>query len=514
MERNRDILIPPTDIILLPGESVINVVEFPERTTGSLPSGMKEIYRLAQAKVSDEVGKYGPILASLAMDNPESQASNELHRYEALFGRDSLRVSIDLLPLYPRLTRVTILKLAELQGVSYNAASEEEPGRIVHEYRKDDDPIKAQLTEEFGWGWPYYGSVDATPEFIRTIAAYCQNDYEGDAFLFQKYTSKDNSSRIVADALTFAVDWLTRRMDSNPEGLLESFSTIPNGIENQVWKDSWDSYFHADGTIANHTRGVASIEVQRVTYDALLDAVALYKDVLNRPQKADELRQRAARLKETIFSQFWTDEKGGYFVLGTDRDENGDLRQLKVRTSNMGHLLNSRLLEGDDPTTVRYRKAIITQLFSPEMLATSGIRTLANDEIRFRPGAYHNGSVWLWDTYFIVRGLRRHRYYHLADELSERLFHIIDVTRKFPEFVRGGNEHEPTLNTRIIDVWDEINQRVNRIEQPPQEIQAWSVAAILAMKHYNLITSRDDRKPLRNVFEQDIIDLAQERLVA
>jgi len=258
--------------------------------------------------------------------------------------------------------------------------------------------------------------------------------------------------------------------------------------------------------MADHERGVASIEVQRVNYDALLDAADLYEIALGKLENAESLRLRAQKLKSTIFTEFWTNDNKGYFVLGTDRDVDGNLRQLKVRTSNMGHMLNSRLLEGNEPETVRYREAIISHLFSPEMLSSSGIRTLASDEIRFRPGAYHNGSVWLWDTYFIVRGLRSHGYNHLAENLSERLFRIIDVTKKFPEFVRGDFESSPTLNTRVIDIWDDINQRTNRIEQPPQEVQAWSVAAILAMKHYNAENHHVELIPPRDEFEKEILD--------
>ncbi|HEV7952094.1 MAG TPA: hypothetical protein VGO98_01855, partial [Candidatus Saccharimonadales bacterium] len=40
----------------------------------------------------------------------------------------------------------------------------------------------------------------------------------------------------------------------------------------------------------------------------------------------------------------------------------------------------------------------------------------------------------------------------------------------------------PNINQQTIIVWDEINQRENKVDQPPQEVQAWSVAVILATK--------------------------------
>ncbi|HJZ85509.1 MAG TPA: hypothetical protein VKN99_10080, partial [Polyangia bacterium] len=63
----------------------------------------------------------------------------------------------------------TIHRLAELQGRRKNWRSEEEPGRIIHEFRSKDDPIAKQLKE---WTFRYYGSVDATPNWINLVAGY------------------------------------------------------------------------------------------------------------------------------------------------------------------------------------------------------------------------------------------------------------------------------------------------------------------------------------------------------
>lgn len=489
---------------LLPGERIINTEDvlapIPERP----PSGLRELYRLANARVSATLQEFSPPLASLALES-NTEVSSELHKYEALFGRDSLRVALDILPLYPQLTRATLLALAKLQGTGNNAAREEERGRIPHEVRNSDDPIALELTNERGWGWPYYGTVDATPQFVHTIAAYCKQAPEGTDLLLQGYTDKDDQPASMEIALTEAVDWILRRMHSNKEGLLEYKAAIPKGIENQVWKDSWDAYFHKDGTLANHEKGIASIEVQRLAYDALLDAAELYDDpIIAQPMYAEELRANAEHLRDAIFRYFWTEDQGGYFVLGTDRNHDDSLNQLEVRTSNMGHVLNSRLLEGNDPALVHMREMVVHQLFSPEMLAAGGIRTLASDEVRFRPGAYHNGSVWLWDTNATNRGLRRHSYLELSDVLGGRLLSVVETTKSFPEFVRGDTLPTINLNTKIIDVWDETNQRVNRIEQPPQQIQAWSVGTALDIKHSNRL--RHGQIHIPSAFEQSIIE--------
>lgn len=478
----------PEGFKVLPGERLLlPVITHDKREFTRDPSSLEQILRLTGARNPDDIGNFGPSVAALAFEstalaNPSNDTPAHLRLYEVYFGRDSLRVAIDLISSYPKLARATTLRLAELQGLEDNVEREEELGRIVHEARDENDPIARELTERLGWGWPYYGSVDATPEFIRTLTAYCQKSEENRAFLSQEYTDRQGNRQTMTHALEMALAWITRRLSSNPEGLLEYKSVLPKGIENQVWKDSWDAYHHADGTLANHDKGIASIEVQVTTYDALIDAAELFEDALDHDDRAQELRAHAAQLKQTILSTFWTEDKGGYFVLGTDRDEHGQLRQLKIRTSNMGHVLNSRILKGDDPEIARMRTAVVGHILSPELLNVSGIRTLASDEVRFRAGSYHCGSVWLWDTHHIAKGLRRLGYSAEADNLDHRILNVINTTRVFPEYVRGDDSDTPSINQQTIIVWDEINQRENKVVQPPQEVQAWSVAAILATK--------------------------------
>lgn len=488
MEKAQPLQTPvPSNFRLLPGEKLLSVTQHPSNVIKSEPSSITQILRLTRAEQLSDIGKTGPSLAAIALEASELENPRDtpehLKLYEAVFGRDSLRVAIDLISSYPELARATTLRLAELQGLEDNYEREEEMGRIVHEVRDHDDPVAQKLTAERGWGWPYYGSVDATPEFIRTLTAYCQRTEENAGFLAQTYRDQRGETRTMSQALELALAWIERRLNSNPEGLLEYHTPLPHGIENQVWKDSWDAYHHADGSIANHTKPIASIEVQVTTYDALIDAAELFEDILDDQERANELRRRAEELKAAIFNLFWTDDKGGYFVLGTDRDDEGILRQLKVRTSNMGHVINSRILKGKDSDVMHMREATVRQLFSPELLSVSGVRTLASDEKLFRPGAYHNGSVWLWDTHYIAKGLRRLGYREQADLLDDKLLNVVKTTRMFPEYVRGDDSDTPSLNIHTIEVWDEINQRQNKVEQPPQEVQAWSVAVIRAIEH-------------------------------
>lgn len=477
---------------LLPGERVISVTRPDIKASTQYPISTKALQRLTGAESFQDIGKFGPSVASRVIEANKDVA--ELRLFEVLFGRDSLRVALDVKDRYPQLLKSTILRLAELQGVKNNIKSEEEAGRIIHEARDPEtDPIAKKLTEEKGWEWPFYASVDATPMFVTAIAEYSTHTQEGIAFLNEKFRGRDGQEHTAEDALGASLSWIKKRLDSNREGLLEYKAAFPGSHKNQVWKDSGDSYHHSDGTMANHEQGIASIEVQALAYDALFGAAELYEKKMESSEgvekqkyaaEVSDLQRRAGNTKEQVMKNFWVeDERGGYFALGTDRDQEGNIRPLKIRTSNMGHLLKSRILDGDDPEVIRRKEAVIKTLFSEDLLASSGIRTLSNKEKRFRPGAYHNGNVWLWDTYYISQGLERHGYYKLTWDLNRRIWSVVDKYKKFPEFARGGNETEPMLNERIVDIWDPVNNRKNRIEQPPQEIQAWSVAALLDAKY-------------------------------
>ena len=82
-----------------------------------------------------------------------------------LFGRDSLWVARLLMPYGTGLAMSTLRTLARRQGERIDAESEEQPGKILHEVRNT-------TLELGGMSLPpvYYGTVDATPLFVCTLA--------------------------------------------------------------------------------------------------------------------------------------------------------------------------------------------------------------------------------------------------------------------------------------------------------------------------------------------------------
>jgi glycogen debranching enzyme len=417
-----------------------------------MPDALEELCKLTGVERPDEIGANGPAVGARATEANAGEAS--LRLFEVVFGRDSLTVALVVADLFPRLLETTVLYLAGIQGVVFDASREEEPGRIAHEIR---DPSTGGP-----WGYPYYGSVDATPLFVRAAVRAIERRPAFEAE--------------IQGPLQAAVGWILRRLASDDLGLLSHLRVNPHGLENQVWKDSWDSMSHADGTVANHRGPVASVEAQALAYDALVDAAPFHPT-------PGVLRAAAEGLERAVERHLWLDDpEGGFYAIGVDRDPvSGAPRPLATHASNMGWMLGSRLLDG--PDLAGRRRRLVDLLFSEEFLADGGIRTLSSREVRFRPRAYHNGNVWGCDNYLISLGLDRHGFADEARELRRRVAAACHATHRFPEFVAGGEPGTELIAKRIVDLYDEVNERSNRVEQPPQEIQAWTVAAMVAIEN-------------------------------
>jgi glycogen debranching enzyme len=399
-------------------------------------------------------------------------SAGEHSLFHCLFGRDGIRMAMDLLDDFPALSHATLLDLAKLQGVRDQPRGEEEPGRILHEFRAPDDPHAIRLSES-GWDFPYYGAVDTTPQWVNLLGAHCAR--YGFDILDEPLTNREWRSIKVRDSLLAAIGWIVRRMDDPVGGgYLWVRRAGPHGIPNQVWEDSFDSHYHADGSLFDFTRPYAPVAVQGYVYDALL----IGADLLARspgPLHFDPewLRSRAAQLRERVLAEFWQPDLGT-FAQAMTADADGRFTPARIVASSAWHLLATRLLDG--PDAAAYRKHLIRRLAQPDMLGGAGVRTKSTSSPRFRAGAYHNGSVWPMDTGVIADGLRRHGAHRAADDLDRRTLQGCAIAGGFPEFLRGDVDGSIGVNTGIVEV---IQDGVhNRLEQPPQVDQGWTATRV------------------------------------
>lgn len=327
--------------------------------------------------------------------------------FMALFGRDSLLASFMSLLLDPSLAKGTLLTLADFQGTKVEAASEEEPGRILHEVR-----LGATAGLALGGSGVYYGTVDATPLFVVVLAE------------LSRWGLDDAAVRQLVPAADRAIRWMEEYGDLDGDGFIEYQRKTEKGLRNQGWKDSGDGINFADGTLAEPP--IALCEVQGYAYAAYIGR-ALLATAAGDPATAASCVAKASTLKQAFNDQFWLADRG-YFAIALDKDK----KPVDALASNMAHCLWAGIVDEDKAAHVA------EHLMSPEMFTGWGIRTLASNMGAYNPASYHNGSVWPHDNAIAVAGLMRHGFVDEARKVAYSLLEAADhFDGRLPELFCG-----------------------------------------------------------------------------
>ena len=335
--------------------------------------------------------------------------------FMTMFGRDSILTSLQALPFTSELAATTLRALGDWQGLSVNDFRDEDPGRILHEMRYGEMTAFEERPHS-----PYYGSADATPLFVVLLDEY--ERWTGDRALVRELEVESRA----------ALNWIDEYADLQGNGYLSyERRNKKTGLENQCWKDSWDSISFRDGRIPGFPR--ATCELQGYAYDAKRRGARLAREIWKDTALAEQLEQEAAELKRRFNRDFWV-EDGEYFALALDPEG----KQVDALTSNNGHLLWSGIVDKSKA------KAVVRHLLGPRLFSGWGVRTLAEGEGRFNPIGYHVGTVWPFDNSFIAWGLRR---YGFKDEAAIVAAGILDAAEFFegrlPEAF-GGYERSQT----------------------------------------------------------------------
>jgi glycogen debranching enzyme len=305
--------------------------------------------------------------------------------YAVPFGRDSLISSILLLHVNPEIARGVLRFQARHQGTRVDAASQEEPGKILHEVRSGE-AVDAGL-------WPriLYTTVDATALFLCALTET------------EHWTRDHSLVEELMPAAEAALGWCTDIGDVDGDGYIED-----RGVRyrNAGWKDSADSLTNVDGSEVD--RPVALCEVQAY----------LHRGLIGMARRRPELRARAAELKRRFNRDFWmADQK--YFAQALDASK----RQVQAISSNPGHCLWMRIVDKTKSAHVA-RRLVARDLFSGW-----GVRTLSERAVNYDPCSYHNGSVWPFDSALAVAGLRQYGYVEEAERIARAL---IEAASEFP----------------------------------------------------------------------------------
>jgi glycogen debranching enzyme len=441
-------------------------------------------------------------------------ASTGPHFQYAVFGRDSIEVAEDLLEYNEVLARTIILELAAKQGTHTNQITEEEPGKIHHEFRAeimegeripDSSMQHLQAMRDHWGGETYYGSYDATPLFVRLIGHHV--DMYGKDILSEPVIGKDGETHSLAESMRRATQWLIEKLETSQSGLLEYSHMNPKGLLNQTWKDSVNSYLFSDGTMANWEKGIASTELQGYAYDALIAAA---EHVAASPDEARTLKQRAQQLQQTTLKSLWMPRER-FFAQGLDYDQNGNSRQIDTITSNGALLLDSRLLV-DLPSDVSasYVEDVISRICSNEFITPYGIRCRSLQQINIPNSVgYHSSyAVWPKETYDIARGLKKHGFSQLAEALGNTIITgVVDQAEFWELFYFDEQGRYRTAEQLAEHIGRELLQTE---EIPvPEPGQAWTISAFTAqsLSRYDRIHSHELSAPLEHMLASRIVEL-------
>jgi glycogen debranching enzyme len=333
--------------------------------------------------------------------------------FATMFGRDSIIASYQSLLLNPQLAAETLRVLAKLQGKEKNDWRDEEPGKILHEYREGEMTRAGEMP--FG---PYYGSVDATPLWLILLS---------ETF---NWTADEQMVKDLLPHAYRALEWIDLYGDLDGDGFIEYQRRSSKGLVNQGWKDSWDAIMHRDGEVAKAP--IALCEVQGYVYEAKYRMASLMRS-FGDTRTADKLKREAAEMAKRFEKAFWM-PKFGFYAMALDREK----RQTQVISSNPGHLLFTRMLP------LERAKAVTQRFMREDMYSGWGWRTMSRDERVFNPLSYHRGSVWPHDNSIVAHGMALYEFREPANQVFASLFEAALNFRNYrlPELFCGIQRRE------------------------------------------------------------------------
>lgn len=409
-------------------------------------------------------------------------ASGKEEIFGCIFGRDSAITILKILkavscPHFSKsaerhrllqMCRKTLLTLTRLQGLQVNIESGEEPGKFIHEYRKERYEHLSQ-SESPWYVYPEgvlknYDSIDATPLVLIAIYRYWKITGE-DAFLLS-----------VLDSVEKGLDWIMDYGDSDGDYLIEyTFNAKRKfgGLSVQSWTDSRESLTDTFGNMPTYP--ISPVEAQGYAWLA----IRLWEEYYSSHQGSSPKSKKLVK-KLSVFSQNMKKSFNNLFVIQDNglsyaaQALDGNKRQISVVTANPLLLLWASLTKDSERESIiktefipdLVKRGFASDLFDPD----GGVRTMSMLSPTFNPNqdSYHNGSFWPMLNGLVYEGFLNWGFYEEAKMLKKATLSAFSYFGT-PIELYTKNEMGQLLEYR------------NKAGQTSCRNQAWSAAAILVM---------------------------------
>lgn len=336
--------------------------------------------------------------------------------------------------------RAIMRTLVALQGTRSVRRTQEETGRIHHEYR-DFSKWEANFVDKLAvrlistiWGAKRgklltYFSSDTSASFIRAVYRYAQSI--DNSLLDSSVRTKEGEEITIQQSVEAAARWIMAQVDSEGRFIV---GHSPHSLPYQTLQDSVTAYSWSDGRPVNYKLAHSFVEAQSFNASALENISHL---LAGRSEQVNAYKETAHHMRRTLLRDYWDSDKHFFTSVLSQRD--GVLKPLDVPNISSGWVLNASWWSEVPVEEKRERiQSVVNRLFSDEFLTPVGMRTRS----KYLPEPlgsvvdYHGSqTVWPMFNFMVIEGLVRHRLYKLAEELENRLINGVNCMGQFPEFL-------------------------------------------------------------------------------
>lgn len=349
---------------------------------------------------------YQSLLGLASEDGINASSKDEI--YGCIFGRDSALTILKIIRIHKKspsdelmlICKRALLTLCTLQGKEVNIESGEEPGKFIHEFRKEKHEHLSNHPTRPWYLYPdgflrNYDSLDSTPLTLIALYKY-----------WQATTDCDLLNRVLP-YVEMGLNWIITFGDKDKDGLVDYTLEKERkfgGLPVQSWTDSHESLRGIDGLFPDYP--IAPVEVQGVAWLALKLWSRFYQS--HAPSFSKKLAGQADDMKK-MFNKLFIFKDNDYYFAG--QAINGNKKLIKTITGNPLICLwasdkssnKTECIIETDFLNCLVNRAFLPDLFDPD----AGIRTMSTLSPTFNPNrdSYHNGSFWPVLNGLVTEGL-------------------------------------------------------------------------------------------------------------